>query len=170
MSARKRMQLLVSCATLALLAAACASTPRADDARYGSGQDAAEEAAVVAVVDGLFDAMRTRDTAAIRRLMHPELRMFVPGMRNGQPVVSVSGVDQFIASVARGRQTFDERAYDPEVRIDGPLASVWTYYEFVLGDEFSHCGIDAFHLARTAGGWRITSLAYTARSTGCRPR
>lgn len=155
------------CATSALLASACASASRTAGE---PAQDPAEEAAAVATVNQLFDAMRTRDTTTIRRLLHPELRIFVPSMRNGQPVVRTSGVEQFIGSVASAQQTLDERAIDPEVRIDGGLASVWTYYDFILGDEFSHCGIDALHLARTPDGWRIIGLAYTTRSTGCRAR
>ena len=152
---------------LAMLAAsACASAaPPAE-----RGEHTEDEAAVVATVNALFDAMRTRDTATIRRLSHPELRLYVPGVQAGQPVTRTSTLQQFIASVVRDTVTLDERAYDPEVRIDGNLAAVWTYYEFNLGERFSHCGIDAFHLARAADGWRITALSYTTRSTGCRER
>jgi cyanophycinase len=127
-----------------------------------------DEAAVVAVMDRLFDAMRARDTAAIRALSHPELRLFVPGEQNGAPTLRVSTIDQFIAVVAAADQRLDERAYEPEVRIDGNLAIIWTYYDFRRGDSFSHCGYDAFHLARGSTGWQIIGLAYTTRQHDCR--
>ncbi|HSJ10683.1 MAG TPA: nuclear transport factor 2 family protein [Longimicrobiales bacterium] len=156
----------VALALAVLAVTACASAaPSAEREEH-----TADEAAVVATVNALFDAMRTRDTAAIRRLSHPELRLYVPGMQEGRPVTRTSTLQEFIASVVRGNVVFDERAYDPEVRIDGNLAAVWTYYEFRLGERFSHCGIDAFHLARAADGWRITALSYTTRDTGCRER
>lgn len=124
---------------------------------------AVDEAAVIAAMNALFDAMRAQDTAAIRRLAHPGLRLFVPGSRDGAPALRVSTLDEFIAQVGAAREPLDEQAFRPEVRIDGNLAAVWTRYEFRRGDAFSHCGYDAFHFARTADGWRIIGLAYTTR-------
>jgi ketosteroid isomerase-like protein len=120
----------------------------------------------------LFDAMRAQDTAAIRAMSHPELRLFVPGTRpDGTPALRVSTLQQFIDQVAASPVPLDERAIDPEVRIDGNLAIVWTYYNFFRGAAFSHCGYDAFHFARTAAGtWQIIGLAYTVRRDGCRGR
>ena len=43
------------------------------------------------------------------------------------------------------------RAGLPEVRIDGPVAQVWTYYTFRSGTTFSHCGTDAVSLIRSGG-------------------
>jgi hypothetical protein len=127
----------------------------------------AVRAEVLAAVDRLFAAMRTRDTAAIRAMAHPELRLFVPGGTEEAPTLRVSSLDQFIASIAAATARLDERAYDAEVRVDGNLATVWTYYDFRRDDAFSHCGYDAFHFARGAEGWRIIGLAYTTRQHDC---
>jgi hypothetical protein len=134
----------------------------------GSGTTAAAGAEdVIAVMDGLFDAMRSRDTAAIRALAHPELRLFVPITGADGPAIRVATLDEFIHSVAASPALLDERAFRPEVRIDGELATIWTYYEFRRGDAFSHCGYDAFHFARDTGGWKIVGLAYTIRQQDC---
>jgi hypothetical protein len=53
------------------------------------------------------------------------------------------------------------------VHVDGPLAVVWTDYAFFAGQKFSHCGVDAFQLARTPAGWRIVALADTRKTEGC---
>jgi hypothetical protein len=127
-------------------------------------------AAVIGAMDRLFDAMRARDTAAIRALSHPELRVFVPGDAAGTPVVRVTTIRQFMDMIGASTEFLDERAIAPEVRIDGNLASIWTYYEFHRNGEFSHCGTDALHFARTAGGWQIIGLAYTTQRAGCRGR
>jgi cyanophycinase len=129
-----------------------------------------DEVDVTAVMNRLFDAMRAQDTAAIRLLAHPELRLFVPGEQHGAPALRVATLDEFIASVAAATERLDERALAPEIRVDGNLAAIWTYYDFRRGDDFSHCGYDAFHMARTGSGWRIIGLAYTTRQHGCRGR
>lgn len=130
----------------------------------------ADERAVVAVVQRLFDGMREADSAAVRRLFHPQAHLFVPHERDGRPVVSVSTVDEFVRAVAASGGRFDERFQNPEVRVDGNLAMVWTPYTFHLGENFSHCGIDAFHFARTTEGWQILQIAYTRKTEGCTVR
>jgi cyanophycinase len=139
--------------------------------RPGAPGRVRDEVAVIAQMNRFFDAMRTQDTAAIREMSHPELRLFVPGEQGGAPALRVSTIQQFMDQIAASQQRLDERAIDPEVRIDGNLASLWTYYEFFRDAEFSHCGSDAFHFARTAaGGWQIVGLAYTTQRDGCRGR
>ncbi|CAN5889916.1 hypothetical protein BH23GEM9_BH23GEM9_01490 [soil metagenome] len=128
------------------------------------------ELEVIAAMNRLFDAMRTRDTALVRALSHPELRLFVPGQQAESPTLRVQTLQQFMQSIAASAERLDEVAIDPEVRIDGNLASLWTYYDFRRGSEFSHCGVDAFHFARMADGWKIIGLAYTTRVEGCRPQ
>jgi cyanophycinase len=125
------------------------------------------EREVVAAVQALFDAMRSADTAGVRAVFHPEARLFVPGEADGKPTLRVSTVADFLNAVGTAPQRFDERFRDPEVRIDGNLAAVWTYYDFRRGEQFSHCGIDAFQLARTDAGWKILQIAYTTRQQGC---
>ena len=132
---------------------------------------AADSAAVLAVVQRVFDAMRSRDSAALRTAFAPDARMMTPGMRNGAPVVSVEPVDGFVRAVGQpSDSTWDERIYHPEVRIDGNLATVWTEYDFYFGSSFTHCGVDAFQLARFAEGWKIVNLADTRQRQGCPER
>jgi cyanophycinase len=126
-----------------------------------------EEAEVLAAMNRLFDAMRTRDTAAIRNLAHPELRTFIPVEQNGRPAIRVAPLDAFIARIAASSERLDERPIRPEVRVHGRLAIVWTHYEFLIGSSFSHCGTDAFHFVKDTSGWLITGLAYTIQRDGC---
>lgn len=131
-------------------------------------QTVRDEAEVLAAMNRLFDAMRTRDTASIRALAHPHLRMFIPAQVDGAATIRTNTIDAFIAQIAAASERLDERAIEPEIRVDGRLASVWTYYEFVIGSTFSHCGTDAFHFVRDSTGWIITGLAYTIQREGCR--
>ncbi|MCI0434946.1 MAG: cyanophycinase [Gemmatimonadetes bacterium] len=127
-----------------------------------------DERAVVSAVQNLFDAMRAADTAAVRAAFHADARLLVPGNAPDPLTLRNLSVSDFVRAIGASGVRLDERARDPEVRVDGNLASVWTYYDFYRGDTFSHCGIDAFHLARDAAGWKILQIAYTTRQDGCR--
>ena len=67
---------------------------------------------------------------------------------------------------ARARWT--ERAWAPEVRVSGTLATVWAEYDFHFGTQFSHCGVDAVQLLKLPErGWTIVSIADTYVAAGC---
>jgi len=127
-----------------------------------------EEAAVLGVIQQLFDGMRARDTAKMRATLHPDIRMVSPSVRDSGVVVHVDSPDGWLAAIAKSTGGIpDERTRNPVVRIDGPLASVWMEYSFYIGDRFSHCGVDTFHLVHVATGWRIIDVADTRRREGC---
>jgi len=131
-----------------------------------AAQDDAAE--VLAVVERLFDGMRQRDTALLATLFDPEARLVGTGMREGQPVARALPISQFIAAVGNGQgEEWIERIYHPTIQVSDNLAAVWAWYTFHLGDQLSHCGVDAFLLARGANGWRIVSVADTRRTEGC---
>ena len=106
---------------------------------------------VLATVQQAFDLMRSRDTAGMRQLFDSTARLI--GVRDTATVLRPRTVSQFLASVAStpADRASDERMFDPEVRIDGPVAQVWTYYTFRSGTTFSHCGTDAVSLIRSGG-------------------
>jgi hypothetical protein len=134
-----------------------------------SAQSGEEE--VLAVVTQLFDGMRTQDADLLRSLFHPDALMTSTGMRDGSYQVTMEPPDGWIESVSSytGGE-IDERIYDPEVEVSGPLASVWTEYDLYLNGEFRHCGVDAFHLALTDDGWKIVHIADTRVPEGCPAR
>ena len=153
----------------AFLAAWVVSGGIAAPAAGQTAPDAAARAEVVSVVEKLFDGMRARDTVAIRSVFDPSARLVNASGRGGG--VSVTTVDQFVISIGRAPDGVEliERIYAPEVRIDSNLASVWTFYTFHRGEQFSHCGIDAIQLLRTAGAWKIVHIADTRRTERCEP-
>ena len=123
--------------------------------------------AAYAVVTKLFDGMRTRDTASMRASFIPTalLQSVTPtSIRSDE-------INAWIGSVATAPAglVLDERLANPVVQVNGDLASVWVDYWFFAGERFSHCGVDAFVLARQAGAWKIISVADTRRREGCAP-
>jgi uncharacterized protein (TIGR02246 family) len=126
-----------------------------------------ETAAILQTVDSLFLGMKAKDTALVRRVFEPGARLV--GMRpRGLQVLTV---DQFVTFIARDtRGEWVERAFDPEVRFDRTLATVWAQYDFHLGGQATHCGIDAVQLLKIGESWRIVGLADTYIVEGCPPR
>ena len=155
---------LAAAAPLGAQAAAPAAPP---------ADTAADRQAIEAVVTKLFDAMRARDTAAMRAAFVPGAALATTGTNaQGVPTVRFDSLGAFLRSVgsAPADLVLDERLYDPRVTVADGLASLWVEYDFYAGPRFSHCGVDAAHLARTADGWRIVALADTRRREGCPTR
>lgn len=124
----------------------------------------AERQAVLAAVDSFFASMSRRDTALARAIMLPGSMAYVvvPGR---EPRSSPDTA--FIHSLSSGTAQLKERIWNPRVEIHGPMAEVWTRYDFHLDGKFSHCGIDDFSLVLTPTGWRIAAVTYTVERTGC---
>lgn len=119
------------------------------------------------VITRLFDAMRARDTVAMRAAFVSNASMQTLTATG----VRFEPVDGWINSVARAPAglVLDERLANQIVHLDGDLASIWVDYWFFAGDRFSHCGVDAFLLARQGGTWKVYSVVDTRRTEGCAP-
>lgn len=124
---------------------------------------------VLAVIRRLFDGMRAGDSAMVRSVFHPKARLASALLRQGVPVVQVEDdMEGFIRAVGTPHpEVWDERIRNEQVLLDGTLAVVWAEYAFYLGGAFSHCGVDAFQLAKGPAGWQIVALADTRRREGC---
>ncbi len=152
---------------LGVLVVASLAFPVAAGAQETAAGADRERDAVLSVVQQFFDVLESRDVEAGALLVAPEGRFFSTREKDGEPVVRVSGRDDFLASLASGEEALLERMWDPEVRVRGPIATVWTLYDFHREREFSHCGVDAFSLVRTEAGWQIVSCVYTVEPSGC---
>jgi hypothetical protein len=128
----------------------------------------ADSAAVLGVVQAFLNTLATRDTAAARTLMMPGTRS-VSIRGDTSTVTRVQSDTSFLRTLPHGTEKLLERIWSPVVSLRGPLATVWTPYDFHVDGKFSHCGIDAFTLLRENRVWRITEITYTVERTGCAP-
>jgi hypothetical protein len=147
---------------LVVLLAACSHASPRSGAASRAGED------VVGVANALFAAMEAKDTLTLRRIFVPDARLLVIRMREGMdPSIQSRGLAEFISSVARSPEVLRERMWDPQVAVDGELASLWASYDFHQGERLTHCGVDAFHFVRVRGDWRIAALTYTVETSSC---
>jgi len=129
-----------------------------------------DRAQVIAAVQSFFDSMEKADAELARKILMPDARFFSAAERDGKVTVRPGTGEAFIAGFSnpnRGKAL--ERMWDPEVRVQGSIAQVWTRYDFHNNGTFSHCGIDAFGLIKTDDGWKIASAMWTVERTGCAP-
>lgn len=126
-----------------------------------------DTAAVVAVVQRLFDALETRDSVAGMATFHPSATILVVA---GTPAtVTQTTPAALVGSITRSTAgTFKERIFDTEVRIDGNVAQLWAYFTVHIGKVFNRCGTDAMTLVRVDGAWKISHASFTRRTEGCR--
>lgn len=127
------------------------------------------ESEILAVAKRLFDGMRASDSARVRSVFHPQVRLITVAPRQGVVRTTLeNGSDDFVRAVGTPHpEPWDERIFNEKIQIDGALASMWVDYVFYLGEKLSHCGIDHFLLTKETGEWKILELADTRRTEGC---
>lgn len=140
--------------TAALLLALCAALPATAD-------ESEERLAIMNAVQALFDAMAARDGDAVAKVLVPEGRFVVVDRAEGAVTHAAIDHADFVERVTTSEVVLLERTWDPEVRIDGDIASYRARYDFHAGGEYSHCGVDLFTLVRAPAGWRITGGTFT---------
>lgn len=141
-----------------LLVLLCLPTP---------AQAQSDEDAVIAAVQQLFDAMAARDTLAARAVLMPEGRFFAIRDTDDGPSTGSSSHQDFLKQLTMPGDDWLERMWNPTILIHGRMAVLWTKYDFYRNGQFSHCGVDAFSLLKTADGWKIAGTTYTVEPTGC---
>jgi hypothetical protein len=128
------------------------------------GSPSSAEQQVIAAAERLFSAMRAKDGDALTALLHDHVRL-ISVRSTGE--VTVRSKEEWIRGIVVSAAPLDERMRQPEVRIDGNLATLWAAYTFRRADQVSHCGTNAFQYVQVAGEWRIITVAFTAQTTGC---
>lgn len=136
-------------------------TPPVSDPLAAWRPSAMEEAEAVAVVQRLFDALETGDEALLREVMDPSVVMHFTETRDGSTTFGSATVDALATRITTAEAPLVERMWDPTVLVNGELATVWTPYDFYVGTEFSHCGIDVATVLNDGGTRRIVALSWT---------
>jgi hypothetical protein len=128
----------------------------------------ASEAEVRAVIDRLFEGMRTADSAMVRSALATGARFASVDGRATPAAIKYESPDGWIAAIASSGRRWDERVFETQIRVSRNIAQAWTPYSFYVDGKLRHCGVDAMELLRDASGWKITQLSDTQVRDGCR--
>ena len=130
--------------------------------------DAKERQAVLAVVQEFFDTMATQDVEGARQVLIPEGRFHSVREQESKHVIQTFTNSQYLQELPKRKEHYRERMWNPEVRIRGFVATVWTPYDFWVDGKLSHCGLDSFNLIKANGKWKISGGVYTVERN-CKP-
>ena len=118
-----------------------------------------------AIPDMLFAAMREKNAGKIADLFLPAGQLVAidkPKDGKGLSTTRVFTPDAFSKMIAGAQGgEFIEKMPEKDVKVSGDMATVSGRYTFYVGDKFSHCGTNTFHLVRTDAGWKIANGAST---------
>jgi len=128
-----------------------------------------DEDGVKQAVNNLFLGMKNGDSTLAASAFSKNSILQTIVNKDGKNTVRTESVSEFIKFIgAPHSQKYDERIVFTKILIDGPLASVWTDYQFYVGEKFSHCGVNSFQLVKEENGWRIVYIIDTRRKDQCK--
>lgn len=130
-----------------------------------STQAQTAEDSVKATVNRLFEGMKNADTTLMKSAFtdSPVLQTIATNKKK-QVYVKTDKFNDFVKFISQQKPgEADERIEFGTIRIDGPLAIVWTPYQFYYKGKFRHCGVNSFQLVKLEEGWKIQYLIDTRR-------
>ena len=134
-----------------------------------TGQSQTAEDSVKAAVNKLFEGMKSSDATILKSAFADSaILQTITKNKEGKIAIETGAVDNFASLVSKQPKGFlDEQIVFDLIKIDGPLAIVWTPYKFYFNGIFSHCGVNSFQLVKLNGEWKIQYLIDTRQKNGC---
>ena len=128
------------------------------------------EDSVKAVVNNLFTAMKNSDSVLLKTCFADKsILQTITKNKEGNVSVKNESLNEFATSIStQPKGSLDEQIVFDVVKTDGPLAIVWTPYNFYYNGKFLHCGVNSFQLVRIGNEWKIQYLIDTRRKAGCK--
>jgi hypothetical protein len=129
------------------------------------------EDSIKATINTLFAAMKNGNGVAFKNVFSDSaILQTISRNKEGKLLVKTDNIGEVASFVGKlKKDSADERISFETIKIDGPLAIVWTPYNFFYNGSFSHCGVNSFQLVRFEGVWKIQYLIDTRRKAGCQP-
>ena len=125
-----------------------------------------QEVEVKQAVDDFFVGLHKRDTLQFKKVCHPYIIMQTIGkdkeQNNKLILENFQDFMKSIVSIPENVVLF-EKLLDYKIQIDGPLAHVWTPYEFYVNGKLSHSGVNSFTLFKEKDTWQIIHIIDTRR-------
>ena len=125
-----------------------------------------QEVEVKQTVDDFFVGLHNRDTLMFKKVCHTSINMQTIGkdkeQNNKLILENFQDFMKSIVSIPENVVLF-EKLLDYKIQIDGPLAHVWTPYEFYVNGKLSHSGVNSFTLFKDKDVWQIIHIIDTRR-------
>ncbi len=123
---------------------------------------------VMQTINRLFDGMRTGNYELVSAVLDTNAVLMSIGKALGKTSVHSQTAEQFIRAIGfQHKEKWEEKLFDPILKLKENIATVWAEYSFYLNDKLHHCGIDSFQLVKRDEGWKILVIVDTRKKEGC---
>lgn len=127
------------------------------------------EDSIKAVINQMFTGMKNTDTVMVKSCFTETAVLQTFGKdKEGKTIITTETPGDFakiIATIPAGAA--DEQIVFKDLKIDGPMAAVWTPFKLYFNGKFYSCGVNSFQLVRLKGEWKIQYILDTRRKTNC---
>ncbi len=152
---------------LAVASCAPAAAPAAQPVEV-AGSEPGEEDAVLAALDGYLRALSASDLQELAALQAPDGMTYrAVKSAEGQWEVIERPQTFWLDPYNDPEAAYRARYWSPTVLVRGPIAVVWTPYEFWLNGETSHCGIELVNFVKMDGEWKVSASTWTVEPQAC---
>ena len=136
-----------------------------------NAQKGNEKQEIKKTIETFFEGLHKGDSTLIKTVLHKEIKIQTTrNNREGKNLIFTETREKLLVNIARKKpeDTYLEKLFSYDIKIDGNLASVWTPYEFYYNGNFSHCGANSFQLFYNNGKWEIIYLVDMRRRQSCK--
>ena len=127
------------------------------------------EDSIKAVINKMFTGMKNSDTAMVKECFTETAVLQTFGKnKEGKTIITTDTPSDFakiIATIPAGAA--DEQIVFKDLKIDGPMAAVWTPFKLYFNGKFYSCGVNSFQLVRLNNEWKIQYILDTRRKSNC---
>jgi hypothetical protein len=127
------------------------------------------EDSIKAVINKMFTGMKNSDTVMVKSCFTETAFMQTFGKnKEGKTMITTNSPGDFakiIATIPAGAA--DEQIVFKDLKIDGPMAAVWTPFKLYFNGQFYSCGVNSFQLVRLQNEWKIQYILDTRRKKDC---
>lgn len=127
------------------------------------------EDSIKAVINKMFAGMKSSDTVMVKSCFTETAVLQTFGKdKAAKTIITTETPGDFakiIATIPAGAA--DEQIVFKDLKIDGPMAAVWTPFKLYFNGKFYSCGVNSFQLVRLNGEWKIQYILDTRRKTNC---
>ncbi|WP_044398228.1 nuclear transport factor 2 family protein [Lacinutrix sp. Hel_I_90] len=129
------------------------------------------ETEVKQTITTFFEGFHKQDSTIIKRVVFKDIVLqSIGNNKEGLLQLETQDFSEFLKAIVSipKDQKFEEKLLSYNIQIDGSMAHVWTAYEFWYNGQFSHCGVNSFHLIKENDQWQIFYLVDTRRREDCK--
>lgn len=135
----------------------------------GAAHAQTAEDSIKTVINKMFTGMKNSDTVLVKSCFSETAIMQTFGKdKEGKIIITTDSPSDFakiIATIPAGAA--DEQIVFKDLKIDGPMAAVWTPFKLYFNGKFYSCGVNSFQLVRLNNEWKIQYILDTRRKNNC---